>query len=33
MVGYADGGFFKDLFRRETGLTPAQFRRRARDSE
>ena len=27
-VGYEDGAFFRALFRRETGLTPAQYRER-----
>lgn len=30
MVGYADSGFFKDVFRRSVGLTPAEFRRASR---
>lgn len=30
LVGYADPGFFKTVFRRHTGLTPAEFRRRWR---
>lgn len=31
MVGYGDGGFFKELFRRRVGVSPAEFRRRARN--
>lgn len=29
MVGYGDGRFFKEVFRRHVGVTPAEFRRRA----
>ena len=29
LVGYSDPAFFKALFRRQTGMTPAQFRRSA----
>lgn len=32
MVGYADGGFFMELFRRATGMTPAEYRRRVREA-
>jgi transcriptional regulator GlxA family with amidase domain len=31
MAGYADSRFFKSLFRRRVGMTPAEFRRRARE--
>ena len=27
-VGYSDAGFFRDLFRRHTGMTPAEYRER-----
>ena len=30
LVGYADPRFFKTLFRKHTGLTPGEYRRRAR---
>lgn len=29
LVGYSDPGFFKDLFRKQTGLTPGEYRRQA----
>ncbi|MDZ4365008.1 GlxA family transcriptional regulator [Brevundimonas sp.] len=31
LVGYADPGFFKILFRKHTGLTPGEYRRQARE--
>ena len=29
LVGYADPGFFKKLFRARTGMSPTEFRRRS----
>ena len=29
LVGYSDPGFFKSLFRKQTGLTPGEYRRQA----
>jgi transcriptional regulator GlxA family with amidase domain len=29
LVGYSDPGFFKNLFRKQTGLTPGEYRRQA----
>jgi transcriptional regulator GlxA family with amidase domain len=33
LVGYSDPRFFKSLFRKHTGLTPGEYRRRARGGE